>query len=232
MSEQDSDSKTEEPTPERKRKAREEGQVARAQDASAVGASLAVLLCLVGTAPTMVRTLGSLTRRCWGEPGTFLGGSPSAMAHELAMSLTLLVLPAAGAAAIAGMAVGFLEVGFHPNLDIVAPKWNRLDPVSKLQRLFSPKEILLNITLSLARVAVVAGAAYGVMKAAVPRIARLARSPLSSGVAEVLDLTVRMAVWAGRSSRTNSTSRKATRAFAPASEPAPVRWPSGVWSSR
>src|SRR5690606_41100138 len=54
VSDTDPSDKTEEATPERRRKARDEGQFPRSKDAGAVAASAAVLLCLLGMAPAIV----------------------------------------------------------------------------------------------------------------------------------------------------------------------------------
>ena len=54
MSEQDDSEKTEEATPERRKKAREDGQFPKSKDAGAVAASLAVLLGLLAFGDDLV----------------------------------------------------------------------------------------------------------------------------------------------------------------------------------
>ncbi|HET9934275.1 MAG TPA: EscU/YscU/HrcU family type III secretion system export apparatus switch protein, partial [Polyangiaceae bacterium] len=64
MSESDSD-KTEDATPERRRKAREEGQFPRAKDTGAVAGTLAILLVMSAMGPTFWGLLSSFCRRCF-----------------------------------------------------------------------------------------------------------------------------------------------------------------------
>ena len=67
MSESDSE-KTEEPTPERRRKAREEGQFARAKDAGNIAASVLVMLTLAGLGARINREFHNFATRCFSQP--------------------------------------------------------------------------------------------------------------------------------------------------------------------
>lgn len=188
--------KTESPTPERRRKAREEGQFPRAKDAGATVASLGVLVCLAGMTGTVSETLRQLTQRTFSDPGSILRGDPHAIAGLVVPALITICLPTAAVGMIAALAIGFAEAGFHPNLDIVAPKWERLDPLGKLGKMFSPKEMASTITLLLLRVAVVAWVAYSTLKDEFPKLTKLARASLPSAAAAAAGSVYRLGVWA------------------------------------
>lgn len=196
MSEHDESDKTEEPTPERRRKAREEGQFARGRDTGAVAASLAVLAALTGLVPQVAGLIRELAVRCFRNSDRYIGGDMRSIIQHAFTTLAMIAIPAAAIAAIAGMAAGFVEAGFNPNTDLVMPKFERLNPMGKLGQLFSPKAGLVNVVLSLARVGVVSWVAYGVLEGAFPRLTRLSRMPLGTGVNEVVEVALRLALWA------------------------------------
>lgn len=195
MADTDQDSKTEEATPERRRKARDEGQFPKAKDAGAVVGTLAAMLVLAAMGDRYADTLRELFLRCFDDPTTLIRGDPSVLGRTVGTALVLLAAPTAVAAAIAGTAMGFVEAGFQPKLELVAPKWSRIDPISKLQQLFSPSQAMINIALSVARVAVVAGVAYLVLADAFPVLTRLARAGLTAAASELVGVTFRLALW-------------------------------------
>ncbi len=196
MSEHDESDKTEEPTPEKRKKARDEGQFARSKDAGAVVASIAVLAALVGMAPTVAGLVRELTQTCLRNPHAFIGGDMRGIAQQALTTLAVLCVPVGVIAAIAGTAIGFAEAGFQPNSDLLMPKFDRLNPITKLGQLFSPKSGSVNVVLSLARVGVVGWVAYSVVSEAFPRLTRLSRTPLATGVTQALEVTLRVAMWA------------------------------------
>ena len=63
-----------------------------------------------------------------------------AQACTLFGAVALIVLPVALSATLGGLAVGVAEAGFHPNMDLVAPKWERLNPLPKLKQMFMLQE--------------------------------------------------------------------------------------------
>jgi flagellar biosynthetic protein FlhB len=195
MSDADSE-KTEEPTPEKLRKAREEqGQFPRSRDSGAVAASLAILIYLLAASPLITSTLREFSAYCFGQGNLLAGGAPTVVLQRLGYTLAVLVLPPVFIAATIGAAMGFVEAGFHPNLDLVAPKWERLDPISKLQQMLSLKETGINTVLSLGRVAVVTAVAWLIVKAAFPEIQKLARVQVVSSTSELAALSLKLAVW-------------------------------------
>ncbi len=196
MAETDQDSKTEDATPERRRKARDEGQFPKAKDAGAVVASVAALLVAAAMSDTYLQTLRELTIQSLDDPFNLVRGDPALLGRRVGEALALLVIPTAIAAAIGATAMGFVEAGFHPRLELAAPKWSRIDPLSKMKQLFSPSQAMVNIALSLGRVAVVAGVAYAVLAGAFPVLTRLARAGLPAAAAELVGVAMRLAIWA------------------------------------
>jgi flagellar biosynthesis protein FlhB len=194
MAETDSD-KTEDPTPERRRKAREEGQFPRARDAGNTVGSVAVLLVLVYFGDDFVRVFREFCLRCFGEPYTLINGDLGSLVRPITHALVLMIFPIAIAAALGATAVGIAEAGFHPNLDLVAPKYSRVDPLSRLQSMFKPKDAAVNVTLQLARVVAVGFVVYLSIKSDLPLLIGLSRADLGSAALGLLEALYHLGLW-------------------------------------
>ncbi len=196
MSQNDDAEKTEEATPERRKKAREEGQIPKAKDAGAVAASFAVLLGLVAFGDELVAAVRVFATSCLGQPRELSQGGFDRVGQMAGGVLAVTSIPLAMAAAIAATGMGFLEAGYMPRAELVAPKWNRLSPLNKLKQLFSPVSGTTNTLLALARVGVVGGVAYYVCADAFPALTRMSRAPLSGSIIAIADVAARLALWA------------------------------------
>jgi flagellar biosynthesis protein FlhB len=194
MSDEDTE-RTEDATPERRRRAREEGQFARSRDSGPTAATLAALLVIGASIGDFVATLRGFCLRCFDDPLTLARGDVTLVAGQTALVLVGACLPVAIAAAIAATAVGFLEAGFHPNFELVEPKFERLDPIGKLGQMFSPKAGLMNTALSLLRVAAVAVVAESVLEREFPALTRLSQAPLATAAWQIAGVTMRVAIW-------------------------------------
>ncbi|MEZ4224492.1 MAG: EscU/YscU/HrcU family type III secretion system export apparatus switch protein [Polyangiaceae bacterium] len=196
MAEHDDSEKTEEATPERRRKAREEGQFPKSKDAGAVAASFAVLLGLLAFGEDIAASLRHFASMCFSQTEELTQGSFQRVGQMAVGVLALASLPLAAVAAVAAIGMGFAEAGYMPRSELIAPKWSRLEPLGKLKNLFSPVSGATNTLLSLARVGVVGAVAYSVCADAFPKLSRLSRAPLAGGVAAVVDVASRLALWA------------------------------------
>jgi flagellar biosynthesis protein FlhB len=192
----DDTEKTESATPERRKKAREEGQFPRAKDAGATVGTVGILVCLAGMAPTMLETLRTLAMRSFADPGAIMRGDPRAIAGMVFPALIKLCLPTAAVGMIVAVSIGFAEAGYHPNLDLASPKWSRLDPISRLGSMFSPKEMASNISLMLLRVAVVGTVVYHTLRSEFPKLSKLARAGLPGAAAAVAGSIYKLGIWA------------------------------------
>jgi len=143
MAESGSGDKTEKPSEQKLRKAREQGQVARSKDIGAAVGLLLGLKLLVWLAPGYLEDFAQLFRlvlaplqgddalagldALWGE------AADQSLWLLVRMVLPLLMLPLA--IVIAGQAGG----GLMFSMQLWAPQFSRLNPISNLGRLFSGK---------------------------------------------------------------------------------------------
>lgn len=187
--------RTEEATPERRKKAREEGQFPRGKDAGNTVAGVLVVITLVALGDGIVDQLRQFAVRCYGEPYDLVRGDPTALLQAVAAMVAMIVLPVAAAASLGALSIGVAEAGYHPNMDLAAPKWSRLDPMPKLKQMFMVQEMAMDVALQLARVVVVAAVAYSSVESAFSELMQLSRMDLTSGVALVLTALFRLALW-------------------------------------
>jgi len=186
LADNDATNKSEKATPERRKKAREQGQFPRGRDAGGIAAGLGVLLSIGAFGTAMFDRFRDFAIGCFHEPFDLLHGNPTGAFERLGGILVFMIFPGAIAAALAATAIGFAEAGFHPQLELLSPKWSRLNPASKLKRMLNMKTAMAEMTLALARVAVVAWVAYGTMKDALPTLLRLARAGLLGASGELV----------------------------------------------
>jgi flagellar biosynthetic protein FlhB len=127
------DGRTEKATPQRRRKAKEEGQVARSQEV-AVAASF---LALVGTLAVGGRSI--VDRAMTDMTTTFsTAAAPEALraAGPRALGLAAVMAgPFLATAVIAGVVAGAAQVGIKFNAKLATPKLNRLSPKKGLEKL-------------------------------------------------------------------------------------------------
>jgi flagellar biosynthesis protein FlhB len=195
VSDHDESDKTEEPTPDKRKQARDEGQFARAKDTSTMAASLVVLAALVGFGGTMYDQLEELARYCFSQSHSYVGGDLRIVMTRAVTTLAFIAGPILLLAVIAAIGAGFAESGFYPRLELAAPKFERLNPISKLGQMFSPKAAASQTVLSLLRVGVVAYIAYAAVKDSFPLLVSISRAPLVGGVGLMVEVITRVALW-------------------------------------
>jgi len=196
MSDEDDSEKTEDPSPERRRKAREDGNLARSKDAGSIAATVSVLLLLATAGP-----IGYSHYRVFAENCFQAIGSPQGLSLESALTgllpiLLTLMLPVGLAAALGGIVMGTAETGLYVNWSLIEPKWNRLDPMSRLPKLFAPGPAMAMTLLTLLRVGVVFWVTYDIIESESTTLAKLPRMPLEQGTLVALKILGRIAFWA------------------------------------
>jgi flagellar biosynthetic protein FlhB len=143
----------------------------------------------------MGATIAEFARRCLNSPNALLGNDPRAVFQDFGATAAMLCLPGALIASVVSTAFGFAQAGFQPHLDLAAPKWSRLEPLSKLQHMFSPREGAMNLAISMARVTAIGAVTYSVLRSELPGLTVLARADLDAGMSEVVNVALRLSLW-------------------------------------
>lgn len=187
--------KTEQPTPKRQQKAREDGQTPRSKELNTTAVLLAGTVGLwwfgglvVSALERIVRFNFELERDVLYDPNAMLshlGHSFSEALWSLVPIFIILIL----AAAIAPAALG----GWLFSAKSIAPKLNRLSPLAGFKRMFSAKS-LMELGKSIAKVLVVVGVAFLTLKLFETQLLNLNRESLEAGLVHSLELSIWAAI--------------------------------------
>ena len=158
---EDNGEKSQDPTPHRRQKAREEGQVAKSQDLASAALLLAGMTALLMSGAGMVDFLGRYMQRQLGGEAWLRVDLDFTMVQwngtlgELARYL----LPILGLLLLAAIVVDLAQVGFLFLPQKLAPDLTRLDPLKGLGRIFSlPSAVRL--AFGIFKILVVAAVAF------------------------------------------------------------------------
>ena len=180
--------KTEEPTPRKREKAREEGQVARSKElvtmVMLVGGSVGLML-FGGAMPELME---SLTRKVFELAVAPDGRLGEALLLALEAGLTAVVpilLFVFVAAVVASGAVG----GFVLAPKSMAFKGNRLSPLSGFKRMFSSKA-LVELGKAIGKFLIVAGVAFSVLGLVADDLLTIGFRPLERAMADGLGVVL------------------------------------------
>ena len=162
MAEDDGD-RTFDPTPKRREQFKKDGRIPRARDAAAVAGAFMAVGALVGTADA-IRVAGlALFGRTIGDLSALTRGELSEAVEACVGALLTFSVPILVASLIGVVVLGAAQSGLSVSLEHASFKWDRLDPISKLKQMFSPKHAGTELSLAVLKVVVVLGvAAYAI----------------------------------------------------------------------
>jgi flagellar biosynthetic protein FlhB len=139
MAAEDLGDKTHDATPYRRQQAREEGQVVRSQDLASAGLLITGLLILWYFSSNLANFLGRLTSEHLGGEAwlTFDMQSTAHLAASVAARLAATVLPVLALLLLGAILTHLSQFGFLYLPQKIALDWQRLNPLSNAQRIFS-----------------------------------------------------------------------------------------------
>jgi flagellar biosynthetic protein FlhB len=170
----DKHDKTHEPTPQRIKKAREEGNVFKSQEvlsATMLAVGFSVLAAGMPAAFGMLKVIAS---------DAFISASTtplnvlsvSALASKMGGRVLLILLPFLLTLMVTGIAVNMMQTGPLLSTKLLEPKTERLSPLKGLQRIFSAQG-LFTTGKALLKILVVGPIAYFSIKSRMPEILML-----------------------------------------------------------
>ena len=155
---QDKESKTEQPTPRKLEKAREEGQVAKSQEVSVAATLLIMFFAFRLFAPWIYVNIIAIFRYDWELiPYSYDVMTTPHMARYVTFLFRQVLLIAAPLLAIAfliGIVSNLVQVGWKPTVKPIMPKLSKINPISGFKRIFSMQSIV-NLFKSLAKLTVI-----------------------------------------------------------------------------
>ncbi len=140
MAESSSGEKTEEPTPRRKNDARKQGTVAKSADLTGA----LTLMAVVSILPAALGAFGSqiingFQTSVLNIPSGMTMGEIARFSSSLLRPTLILFAVVAGTAMLVGLATNFLQVGFFLSAESMSPKFEKINPVAGMKRLFSAR---------------------------------------------------------------------------------------------
>ncbi len=184
-------SKTEKATPRRRQKAREEGQVAKSQDIPISASLLVVFLMFIFYLPFAYERLKEYFTYVFSDPLFLIPTQNGQIVAETIKLMGVLVLPVFLVLLIVGVFSNVAQFGFLLTFKPLAPKLDKLNPVSGLQRLFSLKT-LFELVKNLLKLAVATLVAYYLVKILLEDVFRFATSAVNQDAYILLKYTLIM----------------------------------------
>jgi flagellar biosynthesis protein FlhB len=152
-----SEDKTEPATWKRRKKARDQGQVARSAELVASAIMLCVLWSVPALAPGLARNASDFCTSAFAAAGQGPMGPESLGAVTIngLRCVMLIAGPVLGMVFVAALVSNVAQVGFQFSPGLIAPKFSKLNPLQGLKRMVSPKS-LVELLKSALKVAIVA----------------------------------------------------------------------------
>ncbi len=165
MPEQDFQERTEKATPRRRRKAREEGQVARSQEINSAGVILVGFVALYLMGPYLGPQISGLMKYTMANAPTIASTDPTffKVFGDNMLKFFTILLPIFAVMTAVAFGVNVVQVGFMVTPKALEPKFDKLDLVKGLKRILSLKSVVQLIRDSL-KLIVVGFVAYLAIK--------------------------------------------------------------------
>ncbi len=183
MSDGGTGEKTEEPSPQKLKQARDKGQVAKSQDAIQALSFIIVFSVVALTLPSTSTQLQEFLKGAL-EAAVRRGDDKATVLAVLNEGLWMVLLcsmPALGGAFIAGFAANAMQVGFMISTEPLKPDIKKLNPVDGFKNLFSKKKLVESLKQILKFVAV-SWIAYDAVGGSMREVILAARIDLWTGV--------------------------------------------------
>jgi flagellar biosynthetic protein FlhB len=169
------DDRTEKPTPKRRKKAREEGRVAKSAEIGSASVLVATMAALAFTAPSLLSQCEAVMRDGLSRSGT-PGSASSGLAMWGMMAFAKAAAPVVLAAAAAGVAASVFQVGLRFTPKALRPSFKKLNPAEGLKRMFGPNQAV-ELVKSIAKVAIVGAVAGTAVWSRLPTLGGLVGLP-------------------------------------------------------
>ncbi len=164
--------KTEQPTPQKIRKAREDGQVAHSKDTTQTVLIVALFGYMLGNAETLVRGFASMILMPAGVLGMEFTQAVNALATQLLREAVGLLAPFLGIVIGLGLFTEMAQTGMNFSFKAMMPSGKKLNVAANVKNLFSAKT-LFEFLKSNIKIALLSVVVYLVLRSALPALITL-----------------------------------------------------------
>lgn len=189
-----SDEKTEDPTPKRRREAREKGQVLKSKEVNIAVLVLVMVYALKWFGPSIYKRLFKWFVYIFSEAGTHPMTVPGVqqLGMQAAWTLIMSVIPIFFTMYIVAATIELLQVGVLFTGKPLKPQLERINPLKGVKRIFSLKS-LVEFVKGLFKTLFVGYFAFKTIKENIPHILMTMQEPLAATFAFVGDLIITIA---------------------------------------
>jgi flagellar biosynthetic protein FlhB len=190
-----SQEKTEPATARKRKKAREDGQVARSAELISCAILLTSLYAIRVLGPHMGSQITEYMTRTFSDAGHGEAKSDTliGMVTNSAKQTGLIVLPFMGLLTIVGIAGNALQVGVHFTPSLLQPKPSRINPIEGIKKLLTTRSVM-ELVKSAAKLAIVAIGGWSFIWGHMEDLNRLSFVPAGQIGAKVGDLAYGMSI--------------------------------------
>lgn len=157
--------KTEKPTPKKKHKAREEGQVAKSIEITTAFLLVAMFSTIKIFGGNIIEQLIKFTHDMYAlfSLKEVSIQYASGLISHIIITLINLVLPFFVVAVLVSLISNFIQVGWHPTVKPLKPKLSNINPINGIKRLFSLKSII-ELLKSILKIGIILAIVYSTIK--------------------------------------------------------------------
>ncbi len=191
----DAQEKTEKATPRREGKAREEGQVPRSKDLSTTTVLVLGTIGLLIFGPMMSERMSQVFRFNFNLEREAIFDTTTMFEHMAASLYSALfsIMPFMALVLFASIIGPVMVGGWLFSTKALQPKFNRLDPIAGLKRMFSLKS-LVELVKSIGKILVIVGCAFLLLAAMQADILGLSQEGIKEGMVRSVLLSVYAAI--------------------------------------
>ncbi len=191
MAEKGAQEKTEKPTPRRRRKAREQGQVAKSMELSSVGVLLAGIASIWLFGGFFYQQITDLMRHFFRNlHATHLGFTQMVdLSSSVWSQFLVTVLPVWAAVSLAAILVNLAQVGFLFAPKRIKPDMKKINPLKGFKR-FASLRLLVDLGKNIGKLVVVGGVAYLTVREEWSHLPELGRLPVTAIILYITDVCI------------------------------------------
>ena len=188
--------KTEQATPKKRQKAREEGQVAKSVEIPSVAVLLVGMVLLRFISPFFGKQIIEMMRVTFtfDTVPQFNIEYCLSLLNQMAVRYLSLLLPVMGAVFVAALGINFLMVGFHISSKAMAPKLEKISVLKGMKRFVSVKS-LGELIKSVLKVVVIGLVAYHIIKGERVHFVNLHHLETAQILAYMLRVIFKIFIW-------------------------------------
>lgn len=189
MSENSSQDKTEQPSQQKLRKAREEGNLPRSKELVTALMTLGAALLLSAFSSDLAHMFDEVATLNLALPKK-AAFEPEFMLKHLSFSLTSMIFtisPIFGLLLLVTILANIIRGGWNVSVTAAQPKLSKLNPLSGIKRMFSTKS-LVELVKSILKVSLIGGTLYWLLSNHLTQIIALQRLPMTEAILQTVDI--------------------------------------------